>query len=55
MDNIKMIVTDLDKTLLRKDKSISDYTKSVFYKCHENGLLIVFATARPERATKQWQ
>ena len=53
--NIKMIVTDLDGTLLRKDKTISDYTKSVFNKCHENGFLIVFATARPERATRQWQ
>jgi len=55
MKNIKMIVTDLDKTLLRKDKTISEYTKSVLRKCHASGFLIVFATARPERATKQWQ
>jgi len=55
MKNIKMIVTDLDKTLLRKDKTISDYTKAILNKCHESGFLIVFATARPERATRQWQ
>lgn len=48
---IKMIVTDLDGTLLRKDKTISEYTLSVFRKCYEKGLKIVFATARPERAT----
>ena len=50
-----MIVTDLDNTLLRKDKSISDYTESVLEKCHKSGLLMVFATARPERATRRWQ
>ena len=55
MRNIKMIVTDLDNTLLRKDKTISEYTKTVFHKCRESGFLIVFATARPERATIQWQ
>ena len=55
MKNIKMIVTDLDNTLLRKDKTISEYTKTIFNKCRESGFLIVFATARPERATKQWQ
>ena len=55
MKNIKMIVTDLDNTLLRKDKTTSDYTKSIIKKCIERGLLVVFATARPERATRQWQ
>jgi len=55
MKNIKIIVTDLDNTLLRKDKTTSDYTKSIIKKCIERGLLVVFATARPERATRQWQ
>ena len=27
--NIKMIVTDLDNTLLRRDKTVSDYTVQV--------------------------
>lgn len=30
---IKLIVTDLDNTLLRNDKTISGYTASVLKKC----------------------
>ena len=55
MKNIKMIVTDLDNTLLRRDKTISAFTESVLRQCLERGISIVFATARPERATRQWQ
>ena len=44
--NIKMIVTDLDGTLLRKDETISEYTLSVFRRCRENNIKVVFATAR---------
>ena len=55
MPKIEMIVSDLDRTLLRTDRTISEYTKTVFKKCREAGLLLVFATARPERATKNWQ
>jgi Cof subfamily protein (haloacid dehalogenase superfamily) len=50
--NIKMIVTDLDRTLLRTDKSISEYTSNIFAKCREKGIKILFATARPIRVTK---
>lgn len=46
----KMIVTDLDRTLLRTDKTLSDYTVSVFKKCISLGIKIVFATARPKRS-----
>lgn len=46
-----MIVTDLDGTLLRKDKSISAYTMSVLEDCRSKGIKVVFATARPERNT----
>lgn len=49
---IRMIVTDLDGTLLRKDKTISEYTASIFQRCSNNGIKIVFATARPIRAVK---
>ena len=55
MENNKMIVTDLDNTLLRKDKTMSEYTKFILKKCQENGILLAYATARPERATRQWQ
>jgi Cof subfamily protein (haloacid dehalogenase superfamily) len=44
--NIKMIVTDLDKTLFRDDKTVSDYTIDIFKKCREKGIKLTFATAR---------
>ena len=47
--DIKMIVTDLDGTLLRNDKMISPYTVEVLEKCRTNGIKVVFATARSER------
>lgn len=51
---IKMIVTDLDNTLLRRDKTVSKYTASVFSRCRDAGIKIVFATARPVRAVTKW-
>jgi len=60
MQKIKMIATDLDRTLLRskipgdKDSAISDYTKSIFDKCADKGIKIVFATARRKRMTTQY-
>jgi Cof subfamily protein (haloacid dehalogenase superfamily) len=51
MVNNFMIITDLDNSLLNKDRQISEYTKNVFKKCREFGLIIVFATARPYRKT----
>ena len=47
---MKLIVTDLDSTLLRSDKSISDYTVEVFKKCKEKGILVGFASSRAESA-----
>ena len=43
---IKMIVTDLDGTLLRTDKTISDRTKSVLSQCRKSGIMVVYATGR---------
>ena len=43
---IKMIVTDLDGTLLRDDKTISPRTVSVFKKCLDKKIKITFATGR---------
>lgn len=47
---MKAIITDLDRTLLHTNKTISDYTQQVLKMCHEKGILIMAATARPERA-----
>ena len=44
--NIKMIVTDLDGTFLREDKTVSDYTRAVFARCREAGIKIAYATGR---------
>jgi 5-amino-6-(5-phospho-D-ribitylamino)uracil phosphatase len=43
---IKMVVTDLDETLLRCDKSISKYTIEIIEKVRNTGIKVVFATAR---------
>lgn len=50
--DIKMIVTDLDGTLLRDDKSISTRTETVIKQLRNNGIPFVVATARPIRAVK---
>lgn len=41
-----LIVVDLDDTLLRRDKSISPFTREVLRKCQELGHKIVISTAR---------
>ena len=43
---IAMIVIDLDDTLLRRDKTVSDYTKDVLRRCREIGIKLVIATGR---------
>ena len=52
--DIKMIVTDLDGTLLKNDKSISTYTENVIKQLRNSGILFVVATARPIRAVKKF-
>lgn len=50
---LKLILTDLDDTLLRCDKSISDYTLKTLKKCQAEGILIGFSTARGESNAKR--
>ena len=52
MHSIKLIVTDLDNTLLRSDKTLSDYTAGVLNRCRRANIQIAFATARPERMAR---
>ncbi len=49
-----VIVTDLDNTLLRSDKFISDYTIDVLHKCRARGHTIIFATARSTQAAASY-
>lgn len=54
MKNIKAIITDLDRTLLRTDKSLSEYTIAVLRDCKALGIKIMAATARPERTITEY-
>jgi hypothetical protein len=49
--NIKMIVTDLDGTLLRDDKTVSAGTISALNRCRDAGIKTIFATGRGENST----
>jgi Cof subfamily protein (haloacid dehalogenase superfamily) len=51
-NSIKMIVLDLDGTLLRDDKTISEYTISILKKCKEKEFKVIYATARGSSAEK---
>lgn len=50
----RMIVTDLDGTLLRDDKTVSEYTLNVLESLRRAGVLFAVATARPVRAVAEW-
>lgn len=54
MNGIRMIVTDLDGTYLRSDKTVSAYTQSVIRELRSKGIPFVIATARPVRAVTRW-
>jgi len=46
MKNVKLIITDLDFTLLHTDKNISKYSQNIFRKCSDHGIRTAIATAR---------
>jgi len=52
---IKMIITDLDKTLLRSDETISEYTIDMFRRVRESGVLVAFATARSLESSQEYR
>jgi len=45
-EKIKILFFDLDDTLLRSDKTISDYTLETLAECKKRGILIGFSTSR---------
>jgi len=51
--NIKMIATDLDSTLLKDDKTVSEYTLSILNRCREKGILIAIDTARSQYGSRR--
>lgn len=50
----KVLVFDLDGTLLTSKKEISNLTALVINKCSNSGILIVFATSRSEASCKRF-
>ena len=46
MKDIKLVITDLDMTILHSDKSISEYTQRIFQNCVDSNIVTAIATAR---------
>ena len=49
------VIVDLDRTLLRTDKSVSEYTRNMLQVWREAGAYLFAATARPERAITEYR
>ncbi len=49
MDNCKLLLFDLDGTLLRSDKTISQATLNALQECRKKGVLIGVSTSRGEQ------
>lgn len=51
----RAVIVDLDRTLLRSDKTVSDYTQRVLRDVSAAGAELFVATARPERAIAEYR
>ena len=49
MDHCRLLLFDLDGTLLRSDKTISQRTRRALQRCREKGILIGVSTSRGEQ------
>ena len=50
----RAVIVDLDRTLLRTDKTISETTRQVLLEWEARGACVYAATARPERAIEDY-
>jgi Cof subfamily protein (haloacid dehalogenase superfamily) len=50
--SVRLIATDLDGTLLRPDRSVSERTRAALARAQAQGIVVVLATARPPQATR---
>ncbi len=50
---IRLVATDLDGTLLRHDKSVSERNRRALARARENGILVVLVTGRPPRVVRR--
>lgn len=51
---MKAVITDLDRTLLRNDKSVSPRTLNALRRCRERGIRVLAASARPLRDLRRF-
>jgi Cof subfamily protein (haloacid dehalogenase superfamily) len=51
---VRLIATDLDGTLLRADRSVSDRTRAALARAQDRGIVVVLATARPPATTRHF-
>ena len=51
---MKAIITDLDRTLLHTDKTLSAYTVAILQKCRDQDIAVMAATARPQRSMQDY-
>lgn len=49
MRDISIVATDLDGTLLRSDRTVSDRTRTTLRNASDAGLIVIVVTARPPR------
>lgn len=54
-NNIKLVATDLDETLLNENSDISDYNKKVLIELMKNGIEVVLCTGRPLEGTLRYR
>ncbi len=54
MTRIRMVATDLDGTLLRSDKSVSERTSRAMDRALEAGITVVWATARAQHSVAEF-
>ena len=53
MKNIKLIVCDIDNTLVVKHQPLSEYNRNMILKCKEKGIMFGLASGRGTQALKQ--
>ena len=54
-NNIKLIATDMDGTLLDSNAELSNYNKEILKALIKNGIEIIFATGRPFESLKKFK
>ena len=55
MNTISAVFTDLDGTLFKSDKTVSQFTIDMLVKCRNKGIPVIIATARPERVVATYK